>query len=188
MKNSTKGAILAASLVAACATADAAATPAPTAEQMASCAAISGRDLRLSCYDTLARRPQDDTATTANIAPAAPTPATPAVQVSQPSTRTAQSPTTVPEVAADPKNFGLSAKQEHIADLGPKSEMAHISILSSDQTGKTYVVLDDGQTWMVTDPDGWLNSGDAVTIKRAQFGSYLMFVPSNHSYHVRRVK
>ena len=83
---------------------------------------------------------------------------------------------------------GVSATQTHIADSGPKSEKAHISILSSDQTGQTVVVLDIGQTWAVMDPDGWLNDGDAVTIKRGQFGSYLMFVPSNHSYHVRRLK
>jgi hypothetical protein len=187
MRDLTNAAILT-SLIAACAVAGAAPVPAPTAEQMARCAAISGRDVRLSCYDALAHRPQDETPAIANTAATVPAPVTPAAPASQAPTPPAQAPATVAAVAADPKNFGLSAKQEHIADIGPKSEAAHISILSSDQTGKTYVVLDDGQTWMVTDPDGWLNSGDAVTIRRAQFGSYLMFVPSNHSYHVRRVK
>jgi hypothetical protein len=177
-----------------------AAPAAPTAEQMARCAAIQGRDTRLSCYDSLAHRPPDEAPAVANNAPA-PAPAPPAAAMraaassgtATPAAATApepvsSAPTTVAAVAADPKNFGLSATQTHIADLGPKAESAHISILSSDQTGQTFAVLDNGQTWVVTGPDGWLNSGDAVTIKRAQFGSYLMFVPSHHSYHVRRLK
>jgi hypothetical protein len=158
-----------------------AAPTAPTAEQMARCAAIRGRDTRLSCYDALANRPPDEAPAATNAAPAVSS--APAVPASS-----AQARTTVAEVAADPKNFGLSATQTHVADLGPKSESAHISILSSDQSGQTFAVLDNGQTWVVMGPDGWLNSGDAVTIKRAQFGSYMMFVPSNHSYHVRRLK
>ena len=195
---SSKSAILA-SLVAMSATfvaiATASAAPAaPTAEQMARCAAIQGRDTRLSCYDSLAHRPPDEAPAVAITAPppATPVAAKPAAATRAAPTGTAAAssapPTTVAAVAADPKNFGLSATQTHIADLGPKAESAHISILSSDQTGQTFAVLDNGQTWVVTSPDGWLNSGDAVTIKRAQFGSYLMFVPSHHSYHVRRLK
>ena len=187
MRDLTKAAMLT-SLIAACAVAGAAPVSAPTAEQMARCAAISGRDMRLSCYDELAHRPQDETSAIAQSAATGPAPVTAAAPASRAVAPPPQASTTVASVAADPKNFGLSAKQEHIADIGPKSETARISILSSDQTGKTNVVLDNGQTWAVTDPDGWLNSGDAVTIRRAQFGSYLMFVPSNHSYHVRRVK
>lgn len=160
------------SLIAPAATALAAAVPAPSSEQMAQCAAIQVRDTRLSCYDALAHRAPDVAPAVATAPPAAP----------------AQAPATVATVAADPKNFGLSAAQTHIADLGPRSQAAHISILSSDQNGQSFVVLDSGQTWTVLDPDGWLNTGDAVTIKRAQFGSYLMFAPSHHSYRVRRIK
>jgi hypothetical protein len=181
-------------LVLAIATAAAASIPAPSSEEMARCAAISSRDTRLSCYDALSNRPPDDPASVAKSSPApAPAAAVPPVAAPAPAPGTQAAapsvpPRTVAAVAADPANFGLSATQTHIADSGPKSEKAHISILSSDQTGQTFVVLDIGQTWLVTDPDGWLNNGDAVTIKRAQFGSYLMFVPSNHSYHVRRLK
>jgi len=50
------------------------------------------------------------------------------------------------------------------------------------------VVLDNGQTWTVMDNDGRLASGDAVTIKRAALGSFLMMAPSNHRYRVRRIK
>ena len=91
-------------------------------------------------------------------------------------------------IAADPKNFGLTPAQQHTTDLGPKSIAAQISIVSSDQSGRTLIVLDNGETWTVTDNDGRLSSGDAVTIKRAALGSFLMFTASNHSYRVRRIK
>ena len=148
---------------------------------MARCAAIRAPDTRLSCYDLLAHRPADKVPPT--VAKAAPSPAEPA-----PSAAAVQAPATVAAIAADPQNFGLSAVQQHTADLGPKSETAHISIVGSDQTGRTFVVLDSGQTWTVMDSDGRLNSGDAVTIKRAALGSFLMLTPSNHSYRVHRVK
>jgi hypothetical protein len=188
MNNPTKAMILM-PLIAAGAAAGAAPVPAPSAEQMANCAAIQVRDARLSCYDALAHRAPDEAPAVAATRPAAPpataAPTAPAAPVSLPP---AQAPTTVAAVVADPKNFGLNATQTHIAELGPKSQTSHISILSSDQTGQTFVVLDSGQTWTVMDPDGWLNTGDAVTIKRANFGSYLMFAPSHHSYRVRRIK
>jgi hypothetical protein len=150
---------------------------------MARCASIQAPESRLSCYDTLAHRPADKVpAMVAKIAPvgATPTPATSAPAV--------QAPTTVAAIAADPQNFGLTAVQTHTAELGPKSQSAHVSIVSSDQSGRTLVVLDSGQTWTVLDPDGRLSSGDAVTIKRAALGSFLMVTPSNHSYRVRRLK
>jgi hypothetical protein len=185
-----KFAILA-QLLAATTIVNAASAAAPTAEQMAHCAAIPTRDARLSCYDALAHRAPDEVSAVAKTAPvpAAPAPGS-AVPAAAATARAspAQTPTTVAAVAADPKNFGLSAKQERIADIGPSSETAHIAILSSDQRGQTYIVLDSDQTWAVTSPDGWLKSGDAVTIRRGQFGSFMMFVPSNHSYHVRRIK
>lgn len=186
MNKLTKAVILM-PLIAAAAGAVAAPVPAPSSEQMARCAAIQGRDARLSCYDALAHRVPDESPAVAATSPAAPPrlPAAPAAPIAAAPT---QAPTTAAAVVADPKNFGLTATQTHIADLGPKSEAAHISILSSDQTGQTFVVLDSGQTWTVMDPDGWLSTGDAVTIKRANFGSYLMFAPSHHSYRVRRIK
>jgi hypothetical protein len=155
---------------------NATAAAATSNDDMARCAAIQAPDTRLSCYDTLAHRPPDKVSPA--VVKAAPVPAATAVQP----------PATVAAIAADPQNFGLTAVQQHTADLGPKSERAHISIVSSDQSGRTFVVLDSGQTWTVMDSDGRLNSGDAVTIKRAALGSFLMLTPSNHSYRVRRVK
>jgi hypothetical protein len=172
------------------------ATAGPSNDDMARCAAIQAPDTRLSCYDALAHRPADKTP--AAVAKTAPSPAAPpassatstssASAAPTPSAAAVQAPTAAAAIAADPQNFGLTAVQQHTTDLGPKSETAHISIVSSDQSGRTFVVLDSGQTWTVMDSDGRLSGGDAVTIKRAALGSFLMLTPSNHSYRVRRVK
>jgi hypothetical protein len=182
---STSGAILVLLLAAT-------ATAAPSNDDMARCAAIQAPDTRLSCYDALAHRPTDKMpAAVAKTAPplaAPPTAATSTSPAPVPSAAAVQPPATVAAIAADPQNFGLTAVQQHTADLGPKIETAHISIVSSDQSGRTFVVLDSGQTWTVMDSDGRLSSGDAVTIKRAALGSFLMLTASNHSYRVRRLK
>jgi hypothetical protein len=167
------------------------AAAAPSNDDMARCAAISAPDARLACYDTLAHRPLEKAPRAAAATPA-PAPATPAIApaVTAPETAAAAPPQAPAPASnpADPKNFGLSAAQQHTTDLGPKSIAAHISIVSANQAGQTTVVLDSGQTWVVMDNDGRLASGDAVTIKRAALGSFLMMAPSNHSYRVRRIK
>jgi hypothetical protein len=143
-------------------------------EDMARCAAIGAREARLDCFDALARQLSNKAS-----------PATPSVA----STAATPPPGAAAAVsAADPKNFGLTAAQQHTADLGPKMITANIANLSSDQTGATLVVLDNGETWSVAHNDGWLASGQAVRIKKASAGAFLMFIPSNHSYHVRRLR
>ncbi|HEY2779343.1 MAG TPA: hypothetical protein VGI90_01100 [Steroidobacteraceae bacterium] len=169
----------------------ASAAAAPSNDDMARCAAIAAPDSRLACYDALAHRPADKVSrATVPPASAAPTPAAVATtSTAAPAAAAAasQAPAAVPN-PADPKNFGLTAAQQHTSDLGPKSIAAHISSVSSGQIGQTFVVLDSGQTWTVLDNDGRLSAGDAVTIKRAALGSFLMVTPSNHSYRVRRIR
>jgi hypothetical protein len=164
-------------------------------EDMARCAAIGTRDARLDCFDALARQVTNQAASAPSGAasmPAAPKAAaaapTSAAVVTAPPAAAAPAPSPEAAAAADPKNFGLTAAQQHITDLGPKMIKATISILSSDQSGATLVVLDNGQTWAVADNDGWVASGQAVRIRKATVGSFIMLLPSNHSYHVRRVK
>jgi hypothetical protein len=164
-------------------------------EDMARCAAIGTRDARLDCFDALARQVTNQAASAPSGAasmPAAPKAAaaapTSAAVVTAPPAAAAPAPSPEAAAAADPKNFGLTAAQQHITDLGPKMIKATISILSSDQSGATLVVLDNGQSWAVADNDGWVASGQAVRIRKATVGSFIMLLPSNHSYHVRRVK
>jgi hypothetical protein len=150
----------------------AAAGAAPSDEDMARCAAVASHEARLACYDALAHRPPDQASSAAaSVLPSTPPPAA--------------APTAA---TTDPKNFGLTAAQQHPTDAGPKAIAAHIAVVSSDKLGHTTVVLDSGQTWTVLDDDGRISAGDAVRIKRAALGSYLMFTPSNHSYSVRRAR
>jgi hypothetical protein len=170
------------------------ATAATSDSDMLRCAAIAARDARLDCYDALTHQLSNKAAAPAAAQPAtapasasARTPAPARAPASADSPASTQAPAAA-VVASDPKNFGLSAAQQHTLDLGPQMITANISILSSNQKGETVVVLDNGQTWSLTDNDGWLATGQAVRIKKAAMGSYLMLIPSNHSYHVRRLK
>jgi hypothetical protein len=158
------------------ATAKAAAAGAPSCtDELARCAGIAALDARVACYDSLAHR-----AVEAAAAPA-PTTAAPAPTTAAPASAAAIA-------AQDPNNFGLTLAQQHMAFAGPTSVKARITAISSDPNGQTYIVLDSGQKWEVTDNDGWLSKGDTVTIKRAALGSFLLKTPANHSYSVRRVR
>ncbi len=94
-------------------------------------------------------------------------------------------------IANDPQNFGLSLSQiqktESKAPAGPKSIAAHITGLSTGSTGHARIMLDNSQTWDVLDDDGLLGVGNAITIRKASLGSYLMYAPSHHTYRVHRV-
>ncbi|HTB90394.1 MAG TPA: hypothetical protein VK743_20680 [Steroidobacteraceae bacterium] len=169
------------------------ATAATSDADMMRCAAIPTRDARLDCFDALAHQLSGKAAApTATRAPAPLSAAAPAASppAAQAPPAAAVSPAAIqaPPAAGDPKNFGLTAAQQHTVDVGPQMITANISNLGSNQKGDTFVVLDNGQTWSVTDNDGWLATGQAVRIKRAAMGAYLMLIPSNHSYHVRRLK
>jgi hypothetical protein len=168
------------------------ATAATSDSDMLRCAAVAARDARLDCYDALAHQLSNKAAapTAAQIPATAPAPGPAPASARAPASADSPAATQAPPavVAGDPKNFGLTAVQQHTADLGPHMITANISILSSNQKGETVVVLDNGQTWSLTDNDGWLATGQAVRIKKAAMGSYLMLIPSNHSYHVRRLK
>lgn len=138
----------------------------PNAGDLARCAAIAAPDARLACYDTLAGRPP------ARVAPAlsAPSPA-----------------------ADNSRNFGLTPAQARTAPApGPSAVQAHVAQIIQSATGYGHpiVVLDNGQTWIFTEApeDSRLRAGDAVSIKRAALGSFMLMTPSNRSYHVRRLQ
>lgn len=161
------------------------AATAARAETLASCAAIDAPGARLACYDALAHRPADPAPSTAAAKPPAPA-------AQKPLPATAPAPVAAPASAAvisaqDPHNFGLSLAQRHAAFAGPTSIKARIDAVNSGPNGQTLIVLDSGQTWTTGENDGWLSKGDTVTIKRATMGAFLLLVPSNHTYHVRRV-
>jgi hypothetical protein len=175
---------------------------APSAGDMARCLALAAPETRLACYDALAHRWADATpgaaaaeaqAAAANPAsttappPAAAVPPAAAPPAAAPPSAAAPAPTAA-GAPGDPKNFGLTLVQQHVADAGPTSIQARIVQISADHLGHAVIVLDSGQTWKVTDDDGWLSQGDRVTIKRAALASFLLVAPSNHTYRVRRIE
>lgn len=173
------------------------------ASELARCAAISGGNERLACYDALAAvavpgvRIAPATAPPATVAPAtaartseaAPvTAATGAAAQGSAGTSTA---TAAPAARTanpdDPANFGLTRRQLKETPQGPDSVKATVSQMTQDRLNNVYLVLDNGQTWGLIEADPRIRPGDAVTIKRAALGSFLMITPSRRSYRVQRV-
>jgi hypothetical protein len=164
----------------------------PTAGDLARCAGIAAPDARLACYDGLAGRSADRAATAAETAArsstAAASTAAPAIRAA-PTTPAATAP--APAAAGEAQNFGLTPAQRHQAPEGPAAIQARIAkIIEDRRVGRTYVVLDNGQTWSFTDAeeDARLGPGDPVTIKHAALGSFVMTTASRHTYHVRRTQ
>lgn len=139
------------------------------------CAGINAPTARLACYDALAGRTPEParTADAASAATLAPTTKEPAAA----------------SAANEPANFGLSQAQIHKTPEGPAAIQARVLRIGAGQSGgRSYVVLDNGQTWVFTDKDQdrRLRSGDLVTIRRAALGSFMLTAASKRSYHVRR--
>jgi hypothetical protein len=99
-------------------------------------------------------------------------------------------PAPVPPPSSDARNFGFSHAQPHAAPEGPAAIQARIAKFIHYSVGHAYLILDNGQTWTLTDPDedARLGPGDLVTIRRASLGSFLMMTQSKRSYHVRRTQ
>ena len=124
---------------------------------------IAASDERLACYDARAK-------------PKSPEPqGAPAV---------AARPASKPDDAA---SFGV-IRRTLVSEPGPQQIGAVVTGLSVDRQGSVLVSLDNGQSWTVKDADARLNAGDAVTIRRAALGSFLMTTPSRHTYRVQRTK
>ena len=144
------------------------------------CAGIAAADARLACYDALARgkpsSPQGVDAATQGVTAAT----------------VAESAASAAPAAAAGANaehtFGLSAHQLPAPPPGPTHIKARVTQVSVGRLGTVSVELDNGQSWTFNDPDALLKSGDAVTIKKAALGSFLMTTPSRHTYRVQRTK
>jgi hypothetical protein len=142
----------------------AAALPSVSKAELARCAGIDTADERLACYDALAGR----------IPPRAPV-----------APADAQRP---PAAPADTKRFGLTKPVPQATPSGPQLIQAQVVKLTESQFGTPDVILDNGQTWELSEPGAQLKAGDVVTIKRAALGSFLMMTPAKKSYRVRRLQ
>jgi hypothetical protein len=155
---------------------------ATTASSLQTCAAIGDPTARLACYDKLA-------GVTAAPAPAsaAPTPLAPAAAPAAAAAVAAPAaPATVP--APLPKEtFGLY-EAEHPALTTARTGQASVVGLGSSASGRMTVSLDGEGLWELLDGgDALLAVGDAVTIRRAALGSYLMETPSKRTHRVHRL-
>lgn len=170
---------------------------------LARCHAMATRDQQLDCYEALAAAAASG-ATTAHVAPTAPAVAsapagpgapTAAAVASTPAGSAAPSAPgeqpAAPFNPDDPANFGLSRRQADPHPSAPSTPTALKSTvfqMTEDRLHNVTVLLDNGQTWKFIDPEPRLRPGDAVTIKRASLGSFLMLTPSRRSYRVERSK
>jgi hypothetical protein len=179
--------------------------------ELARCAAISSGNARLACYDALAviAVPGIRIAPAAVTAPAAQ--ATAAGQAASAAAGQSAAPAAAGQTGAtasqaapaaagkaadsaartanpdDPANFGLTRQQLKMLPAGPDSIKATVSQMTQDRLSHVSLVLDNGQIWVFTEPDPRVRPGDAVTIKRAALGSFLMKTPSRRSYRVERL-
>jgi len=151
-----------------------AAPPAVDPAEFARCSRIDAADERLACYDALGRSLKPPPVPSASPSPAADK--APAADKSSAQAATA---------AGGVNAFGLTT-HERPAAAGPDLIRAQVAAVTTDRLGKAHVRLDNGQVWSFTAPEVLLRAGEAVTIRRAALGSFLMTTPSHHTYRVQR--
>jgi hypothetical protein len=143
------------------------------------CASIADDAARLACYDRAFGRPAGKSPQTEGTA--APALATAAA---------------APSPEKDRREFGLSKADTHTLEAKaaaarePESIAATVASVRRRGTGEQVFVLDDGQVWMEVEAYATtrVRAGDAVTIRKAALGSYMLVTPKKVATHVRRLK
>ena len=153
-----------------------AAPPAVDPAEFARCSRIEAADERLACYDALGRSLEPSPVPSASPSPAANK--APAADESSAQAATA---------AGGVNAFGLT-RHERPAAAGPDLIRAQVAAVRTDRLGKAHVRLDNGQVWSLSAPDVLLRAGEAVTIRRASLGSFLMTTPAHRTYRVQRTE
>jgi hypothetical protein len=138
---------------------------------LAACAVIEDAAQRLACYDRASGRPSAPPAPAAPAAAAAAKSVTPAPAAAPPS----------------PQAFGLYAAEHPAPPPGPPSLSAKVVALGAAPNGRPTVTLEGGQLWELDETDPLLAQGDAVTIRRAALGSFIMTTPSQRTHRVHRL-
>jgi hypothetical protein len=157
----------------------AAEAPKVDSARFAHCAAMTAADERLACYDSLAMR--------RSVAPPAPAAPQAAGSADGGAASPPHAPIATPAVAAaQPQSFGLS--EHKVAPAGPDSIHAIVTQVTENAQGNVSVRLDNGQSWSLNEPGASLKQGDAVAIKHASLGSFLLVAPDRRSYRARRLQ
>jgi hypothetical protein len=158
------------------------AAPPTTSAELARCGAITAADERLACYDAVV---------CAGVSTADERLACyDALAKSQPANaqRVPAGAVGAENSAGRDASFGAVMRKLPAKPPGPEQIKALVSNISVDRLGNVSVTLDNGQSWTFHDPDALLHTGDAVTIRRAALGSFLMTIPNRHTYRVRRTQ
>jgi len=143
------------------------------ASALETCAAIAAPASRLACYDQLVGRPataQEPSAPLAAVTPPGAAGRAPAAAA-----------------AAPQQSFGLYAA-EHPAPATGSLLSAKVLEVRPSVNGHATVVLEGGQMWELEEPDALLASGDAITIRRAALGSFLMNTAQGRTHRVHRLR
>lgn len=167
------------------------------------CVEIADDAARLACYDRVAGRATaapvtsaPAAAASATAAPAAAASATAAPATAAPATA-APATTVVPPATAASGNdpvaeFGLS--QQAIKQRDPEGWVDSISGtvrgVTQNASGRYVVELDNGQVWAQAETDAYpvLKAGDAISIRRAAVGSFVLTGPRSVAWRVRRLR
>ena len=162
------------------------------------CVEIADDAARLACYDRVAGRATAAPVTSAPAAAASATAAPTAAASATAAPATAAPATTVvpPATAAsgnDPvAEFGLS--QQAIKQRDPEGWVDSISGtvrgVTQNASGRYVVELDNGQVWAQAETDAYpvLKAGDAISIRRAAVGSFVLTGPRSVAWRVRRLR
>lgn len=155
---------------------------------VAACASEKDSLARLVCFDREVAKYTQVSSRVAptQVAPAVPTPTAPPVAITQPS---AASPT--------PDEFGMSgdlarkraaAKGEEIPVI--KELRAAVTKISSKPYGELVLELDNGQVWQQNEKKSTfvIRVGDAVVIRPAKFGSFMLSTEDGATSRVHRTR
>lgn len=94
------------------------------------------------------------------------------------------------------RDFGLDKAQlresepERMQVVAPDRIQAKVVNVVDGGSGRRTVYLDNGQVWLLTEATsrGHLEGGDAVTVREAAFGSYMLLTPRGLGLRARRVR
>jgi hypothetical protein len=149
------------------------------------CLAISDKEARLTCYDTIARTEQSAAvpgrAPGSEAAAAGPAPATPAP---------------VPAIAPNPRaefGFGAAEREERRAVDQRQIDEIIVRVKEAREVGAGYwqFVMDDGSIWRLAETRAAFRvprPSDQVRLIRASLGSYLLIFRNQPSLRIRRIQ
>jgi hypothetical protein len=164
------------------------------------CVGIADVAARLNCYDAAFGRVDKAVASAAPAAavtaamPAAAAPAGASAQ-SAPSaaSRDASAASTTAAASAGGSTFGMERTAPKPVEPEQPAEIKAtiVGVAIQPRTGRATVTLDNGQVWEQLGSANELHqprTGDPVSIRKASFGSYLMYNEKRGSSRVQRIK